>query len=126
MEEGIVTFFFRNFPDYCSAEDLRRKFEVVGKVKEVFIPAKRDKAGNRFGFVRFCREGKEGEILVKLNKVWIDSYIIRAFLPRYERVRKSLGRRASCEGERGGDKESGGPVKRKWRSGAREKLCRGS
>lgn len=84
-EKEQVTFYFRNFPDHCSEEDLRRNFEPVGRVEDIFLPEKRDKMGKRFGFVRFRQIEEPGRILERLNKVWIGSYIIRAFLPRFER-----------------------------------------
>lgn len=55
MMKESVTFFFRNFPDYYSEADLWKKFKEVGNL---FIPAKKDKKGNRFGFVRFLVRGK--------------------------------------------------------------------
>lgn len=86
-----MTFFVRNFPEFCSADTLRRRFEAIGKLHEVVIPAKKDKNGRKFGFVRFYGVGKEGEILDKLNKMWIGSHIIRANLPRFERVEVETG-----------------------------------
>lgn len=64
---------------------LRRKFEEVGKFDDLFIPAKKDKTGKRFGFVRFASKGKRSERLEKLNNIWIDSFVIRAYIPRFER-----------------------------------------
>lgn len=81
-----VTFFFRNFPDYCSQGDLRRSFEAVGRVQDIFIPRKRDLQGKRFGFVRFFSHDKQELLLERLNKVWIGSHIIRAFVPRFQRA----------------------------------------
>lgn len=88
------TFFFRNFPEYCSEEDIRRSFKDVGRVLDIFIPKKRDKQGKRFGFVRFSTAVRREEILDRLNKVWIGSHIIRAFLPRYQRAPENLVVRA--------------------------------
>lgn len=81
------TFFFRNFPEDSTKEELRRRFEEVGRVVDLFIPAKRDKVGKRFGFV-FWKGGEEERLLEKLNKVWIGSFVIRAFRPRFERLRE--------------------------------------
>lgn len=66
-DQGLITFFFRNFPESCSEEDLRRRFEKIGKVADIFIPGKRDKVGKRFGFVRFRKGEGEDRLLVRLN-----------------------------------------------------------
>lgn len=84
-EKGWANFFFRNFPENCTEETLRQNFEKIGKVEDIFIPGKRDKLGNRFGFVRFQRADGEDRILESLNQVWIGSYIIRAYIPKFER-----------------------------------------
>lgn len=52
---------------------------------DVFIPTKRDKLGNRFGFTRFSCCIDEDNLLERVNKVWISSYAIRAFRLRFER-----------------------------------------
>lgn len=75
-KKGWVIFFFRNFLEGCSVEDLRKKFGGVGRAEDLFIPGKKAKLGKRFGFVRFSDGGDEEEILEKLNKIWVGSYII--------------------------------------------------
>lgn len=93
--ERCVTFFFRNFPDWSTVGDLRQRFEEVGRVKDIFVPGKKDKLGNRFGFVRFKGEGEEEQILNSLNTIWIGTYIIRAFQPKYDRPLKRNGKEES-------------------------------
>lgn len=93
QKNAIITFFFHNFPEGCSEERLRRKFEEAGKVLDLFIPTKRDKSGKRFGFVRYAIAGEEGSLLTKLNNIWIDSYVIRVSCPRFERPTESRGTR---------------------------------
>lgn len=80
-----VTFFFRNFPDGCSADSLRDRFEEIGRVQEVVIPPKKDVQGKNFSFVRFAGKVNEKEVLDGLNQIWIGSYIIRAYLPMFAR-----------------------------------------
>lgn len=75
----------QNFPGECSLPRLRTKFEEVGKVVDLFLPKKLDKAGKPFGFVRFADYYDEDDILRALNNVWIESYKIRAFPPKYDR-----------------------------------------
>ncbi|CAL0322838.1 unnamed protein product [Lupinus luteus] len=49
-----TSFFFTNFPVSFGTGDMWSVFSKFGKVGEVFIPPKKDKRGNRFGFVRFA------------------------------------------------------------------------
>ncbi|KAL8508279.1 hypothetical protein ACS0TY_018752 [Phlomoides rotata] len=77
-----TSFFFQNFPTDCKMESLRFYFNKVGMVVDLFIPQKR---GKPFGFVRFENDGDEEKLLEDLNNVWIGSYKIRAFFPRYGR-----------------------------------------
>lgn len=109
-KEGVTTFFFRNFPDYCSVDRLWRKFEEVGKVVDVFIPTKRDQNGHRFGFVRMADVAEGSGMLKKLNNVWVDSFIIRAFVPRFFRAgMENSGMKAKGGGKgRKGEEERGG------------------
>lgn len=59
--EQRVTFFFRNFPERYTGEDLKRCFRRVGSMVDVYIPRKRDKMGSK---IRVCevlvqrRQGK--------------------------------------------------------------------
>lgn len=47
------TLFLSNFPDSFNAKDTWEIFQSYWEIQEVFIPGKRDKHGNRFGFARF-------------------------------------------------------------------------
>ncbi|KAL6502402.1 hypothetical protein OROHE_024680 [Orobanche hederae] len=87
------TFLFRNFPEQCGREDLWRAFRGVGTVEDVFIPNKRDKMGCCFGFVSISGGGSKEEVLARLNRLWIGSYIIRAFVPRHERDARKVEHR---------------------------------
>lgn len=84
-EEGMKTFFFKNFPEGCSVEDLRDKFQRIDDVCDVFCPKKRDREGKLFGFVRFPIGCNEEELLEKINNIWLGSYKLRAFVARFSR-----------------------------------------
>lgn len=84
MAEG-TTFFFRNFLEGCKGMEIRKKFEELGRVRDVYISEKKDKKGKRFGFVRFLGWIDEEEMLRKLNRVLFGSFIIRAYIPRFNR-----------------------------------------
>lgn len=72
---------------------LRSKFEKIGKVVDLFIPKKLDKVGKPFGFVRFADYLDEDELLKALNNVWIESYKIRAFYPKYDRENPAIDKK---------------------------------
>lgn len=71
FREEWTTFFFRNFPEECCIEVLRRRFEEIGRVMDLFVPRRKDKLGFRFGFARFLRRWgvKDEEVLEKLNSI---------------------------------------------------------
>ncbi|XP_057803176.1 uncharacterized protein LOC131018474 [Salvia miltiorrhiza] len=90
-EAQKVTFFFNNIPEECSFDFLRRKFGSVREPTDIFCPRKRDKKGKPFGFVRFEDVEDRDGLLEQLNKLWIGSYKIRVFKPRFEREVKIQG-----------------------------------
>ena len=55
--KNITSFYFTQFPDDTTEEELWYHFKVFGAVREIFIAKNRNKHGRRFGFVRF--EGVE-------------------------------------------------------------------
>ncbi|KAL6537767.1 hypothetical protein OROMI_025410 [Orobanche minor] len=84
-EADTLTFLFKNFPEECELGTLIHKFEKVGEIWDIFCPNKRDREGKLFGFVRFPMKYDEERVLRDLNEVWIGSYKIRAFIPKFKR-----------------------------------------
>lgn len=87
--DDSFSFLFWNFPEDCGVDFLHSKFSEIAKVTDIFCPRKRDKARKRFGFIRF----KAGQVtnvditLNKLNILWINSYKLRVYQPKYDRLR---------------------------------------
>lgn len=83
----LRTFFFRNFPEHCSLEIIKEKFSSVGAVVDIFCPNKRDMAGKKFGFVRYDENQIRDieETLKRLNSLWIGSYKLQVFTPKFNR-----------------------------------------
>ncbi|GKU92853.1 hypothetical protein SLEP1_g6524 [Rubroshorea leprosula] len=71
------SFFFYNFPDNWDAKALWHRFQECGRVGDVFVPAKRDKWGKRFGFVRMLGVQDVQYMEGRLNQIWIGSYKLR-------------------------------------------------
>jgi RNA recognition motif-containing protein len=80
-----MSYFFTNFPDDVKAVDLWPRFAKFGWVGEVFIPAKVDKQGKRFGFVKFREVQDAKELLRMLSNIWIDSFKLRINLSKFGR-----------------------------------------
>ena len=63
-KEDVTSFYFSRFPDEVNEKDLWQIFQRWGKVWEVFIHKAKNKAGHRFGFVRY----KEIQDVQKLER----------------------------------------------------------
>ncbi|KAL8552147.1 hypothetical protein ACS0TY_001001 [Phlomoides rotata] len=82
---GCVTYFFVNFPEDCSVESMFNMFSTVGVVRDVFIPNKRNKKGQRYGFLRFGSSINRDMVEKELNNIWFGSFKLRANLSKFER-----------------------------------------
>jgi RNA recognition motif-containing protein len=92
LDKTATSYFFTNFPDEVKAVDLWPRFARFGRVGEVFIPAKVDKQGKRFGFVKF-REVKDAtELLRSISNIWIDSFKLRINLSKFNRKSEAARR----------------------------------
>lgn len=81
----VVTFLFWNFSEGWWPENMRSRFNEIAKVVDLFIPSKRNKKGERFGFVRFKENIDTGVVEESLNKIWIGSFKLRAKKASFDR-----------------------------------------
>lgn len=111
-----TSFFFTNFPEHFGEEDLWRVFTNWGQVREVFIPPKRDKLGNRFGFVRFIGVDNPSRLEGNLNTNWFGNLKLKVNNPRFGRGVNRVGGRV--ENKRNIDssfiKKKGGSTLQMW------------
>jgi hypothetical protein len=91
----VISFYFTNFPDEVSLQDLRYRFTRLGEVVDIFIPGKKNKHGNFFGFVRLKGVTETSVIEDKMREIWFGSFKLWANVARFEK-------------ERGDHKEQGG------------------
>jgi hypothetical protein len=85
LDQETTSFFFTNVPEEAQVVELWSLFAKHGRVGEVYIPKKRDKWGNRFGFVKY-KEVKSVEALSsRLEDVWVGTYKLRVNLSRFSR-----------------------------------------
>ncbi|GKU99946.1 hypothetical protein SLEP1_g12720 [Rubroshorea leprosula] len=82
-----IPFFFTNFPDEWSFEQMWRTFNRLreGRVIEIECPKKRDRIGRRFGFVRFLEVKDAEQLERKLNQIQIGGFNLQANKPRFEK-----------------------------------------
>ncbi|KAK8694284.1 hypothetical protein V6N13_071838 [Hibiscus sabdariffa] len=65
--KGIVTLYVANIPTTLHWSRLRQTFERHGDVVDSFIARKQNKAGKRFGFVRFSNRNGAERAIERLN-----------------------------------------------------------
>jgi hypothetical protein len=82
---NTTTFYITNFPDNVNATDLWKSFSRYWTVGEVYIPAKTDRQGKRFGFARFADVDDVQSLLEKIEGTWIGTFKIRANISRFKR-----------------------------------------
>ncbi|GAB2279009.1 hypothetical protein Dimus_013674 [Dionaea muscipula] len=81
----VFTVFVENILERVEPRDLCRLFNNFGVVEDVFIPAKRNRGGKRFGFVRYgCPVAAEMAIQ-KGNKVMLHDKVLMVKQASYER-----------------------------------------
>jgi hypothetical protein len=85
LEKETTSFFFTNFPEEAQAVELWSLFAKHGRVGEVYIPNKRDKWGNRFGFVKYKEVKNVDTLSSRLEDVWVGMYKIRINLAKFGR-----------------------------------------
>ncbi|PNX55282.1 RNA recognition motif, partial [Trifolium pratense] len=92
-----VSFYFTNFPYQLSNFYLRKGFEVCGMLEDVFVPKKRNKRGQPFGFVKFSNVKDVDKLLRALNKVHFGQFCVRARVASFDRYNLTVGQRMETE-----------------------------
>ncbi|GMI66303.1 hypothetical protein HRI_000299600 [Hibiscus trionum] len=64
---GVITLFVNNLPTKLHWSGLRQTFRRHGDLVDFFIAKKRDKAGRRFGFVRFANRKDANRTMERLD-----------------------------------------------------------
>ncbi|GFY85619.1 hypothetical protein Acr_04g0003570 [Actinidia rufa] len=68
-DEEVITL-FNNLPNPVDKNWLMKTFSKFGKIRDVFIPLKRNISGNRFGFLRFECPIAANRAIRTLNGTW--------------------------------------------------------
>ncbi|XP_020202163.1 serine/arginine-rich splicing factor 2-like [Cajanus cajan] len=85
-----TSFFFSNVAENQEISVLWKIFKKWGKVVDVFIPKKRDKQGQRFGFVRFSGVCDVEALERSLNSIVIGAWRLKVNLTRHSRTERSI------------------------------------
>jgi hypothetical protein len=83
--DSLTTFFFTDFPTNFGAQAMFNAFHYYGDIREVVIPAKRDRGGRRFGFARFAQVTDARRLEVELGSLTVGRDKISVNLSRYHR-----------------------------------------
>ncbi|KAK2430753.1 hypothetical protein P8452_44114 [Trifolium repens] len=83
--DNITTFYITKFPDDVNAHDLLTSFAQFWRVAEVYIPAKKDRLGKRFGFARFLDVVDDLSLLEMIEETWFGSFKIRANISKFKK-----------------------------------------
>ncbi|CAK8534102.1 unnamed protein product [Lathyrus sativus] len=86
--EITTSFFVIEFSENMNAKDLFEVFKVYGVISEVFISAKRDKRGNRFGFAKFRKVHDPRILACNLDSIVLEGKKIYVNIPRFSKENK--------------------------------------
>lgn len=96
----ISTFYFTRFLDDVTENNLWVQFKRWGDVREIFISKQQNRAGKRFGFVRFRGVSDVRALERQLDNLIIGGLKLYVNTPRYERRRRNHAHRSWEHGTR--------------------------
>ncbi|KAJ0575245.1 putative RNA recognition motif domain, nucleotide-binding alpha-beta plait domain superfamily [Helianthus annuus] len=80
-----TTYFIGNLPDDCSSYLLWEVFQDFGNMTDAYIPQKKDRMGNTFGFIRFAGVRDVHALGENLGSVKIDRIRVSVNLAKFEK-----------------------------------------
>ncbi|GKV45752.1 hypothetical protein SLEP1_g52803 [Rubroshorea leprosula] len=92
-------FFFTNFPEEWSYAEMWRTFSQFGRVYAIYSPRRRNRNGNRFGFVRFLDVKDKKELERKLDQIWVGDRKLWVNIPHFDALQKKEMERRNPQGE---------------------------
>ncbi|KAJ0751173.1 putative RNA recognition motif domain, nucleotide-binding alpha-beta plait domain superfamily [Helianthus annuus] len=82
---NTTSFFISNLPDACDQASLWSAFEHLDNLEDAFVPIKKDRAGNKFGFIKLSNVSDPVWWIEKLKGVRIDGAVLGVNLARFNR-----------------------------------------
>ncbi|MFS8007862.1 putative RNA recognition motif domain, nucleotide-binding alpha-beta plait domain superfamily [Helianthus anomalus] len=83
--DNATTLSVSNLPGYCVRGEVWDEFRNFGNLKDVFIPNKVDRQGNRFAFICLKNIGDLGKTLEVLNKIKIKGAKLAIDMTKFRR-----------------------------------------
>nr|GEW28086.1 RNA-directed DNA polymerase, eukaryota [Tanacetum cinerariifolium] len=80
-----TSIYVTNFPEQFSYRDLWKKCQEYGRVIDVYIPNRRTKSGDRFGFVHFIHIKDVDRLVKNLCTLWMGRLRLHANVARFQR-----------------------------------------
>ncbi|GKV03082.1 hypothetical protein SLEP1_g15450 [Rubroshorea leprosula] len=117
-----TVFFFTNFPDGWTYEQMWRTFLKFGRVYAIYSPQRKNKEGSRFGFVRFLDVKDARSLGRQLNQIWIGNHKLKIHPPRFNTEAKTALERKPHTNTAGDSKPSYAEVVTGVRSRGEERM----
>ncbi|PWA81851.1 RNA-directed DNA polymerase, eukaryota [Artemisia annua] len=95
--EDVTKFFVSNLPNGCIPGDVSEFLGCFGEVVSSYIARKRDKEGNKFGFVTFRKVSNTADLVKRMNGVKMGSCRLKVNVARF--AMENTGRREVEEKE---------------------------
>ncbi|KAF5804367.1 putative RNA recognition motif domain, nucleotide-binding alpha-beta plait domain superfamily [Helianthus annuus] len=83
--QNATSFFISNLPESCDKNSLWKAFEHLDNLEDTFVPCKKDRAGNKFGFIKLSNVTDPVWWMEKMKEVRIDGASIGVNLARFNR-----------------------------------------
>ncbi|GKV30137.1 hypothetical protein SLEP1_g38992 [Rubroshorea leprosula] len=80
-----TVFYFSNFPEDWTYEQMWKTFLKFGRVYAIYSPRRKNRAGSRFGFVRFLDVKDVRKLENELDQIWIQDRKLRVNCPRFKK-----------------------------------------
>ncbi|GKV10219.1 hypothetical protein SLEP1_g21617 [Rubroshorea leprosula] len=98
LYKQATSYFFTNYPDDWSYDEMWRTFLRYGRVYDIYASNRKSKNGSRFGFVRFLGVKDKKELESKLDQIWVGGWKLWVNRPRYDEQQKEGGVKKSFRG----------------------------
>ncbi|KAF5758506.1 putative RNA recognition motif domain, nucleotide-binding alpha-beta plait domain superfamily [Helianthus annuus] len=82
---NTTTSFLSNLPNTCNRDSLWQAFGHFNNLEDAFVPFKKDRSGNKFGFLKLSNVKEPEECIDSLKKVRIDGAVVGVNIAKYNR-----------------------------------------
>ena len=83
IQRRFTKFFISNLPDRCSGSDLAGFVRELGNIFDIYIARKRDRFGNRFGFISMLDVKNSVDLANALSSIRMGDYRLKCNVARF-------------------------------------------